>query len=112
LAETPLKMAGATAGIEKSVELGSDPVLTKTPTRTPSVSSSAVGSPEIEVIAENDEDSEFANQDLSVAIIDDDDDILLDEDPIRLFPYNDVGESLPSTVRKISRFFEFGKLPL
>jgi ubiquitin carboxyl-terminal hydrolase 34 len=109
LPESPLKMAGQNAGTQNSGGSGSDPVSTKVPALTPSPSSSALGSPEIEVIPEN-EDSEFTNQDLSVAIIDDDDDLLLDGDPIRLFPYNDVGESLPSTVRKISRFFEFGKL--
>lgn len=109
--ETPSKMAGHSAGTHVSLDSGDDDTSTKQQIETPSSSSSAVadtGSPEIELISVNEDESEFGNRSPHVAIIEDDDDFL-DSDPMLEFPYRGITEPLPAVVRKIARFLEYGE---
>ena len=105
-------MAGQSAGTHLSLDSGDDDTSTKQQIETPSSSSSAVadtGSPEIELISVNEDESEFGNRSPQVAIIEEDDDLLLDSDPMLDFPYRGVTEPLPAVVRKIARCLEYGE---
>jgi ubiquitin carboxyl-terminal hydrolase 34 len=105
-------MAGQSAGAHLSLDSGDDDTSTKQQIETPSSSTSAAadtGSPEIELISVNEDESEFGNRSPQVAIIDEDDDLQLDNDPMLDFPYRAIAEPLPAVVRKIARFLEYGK---
>jgi ubiquitin carboxyl-terminal hydrolase 34 len=80
-----------------------------TQTETPSSSSSAphdVGSPDIELILVNEDESEYGNRSPQVAVIDVEDDLNL-EDELQRFPHKEDTDSLPSTVKNIIRYFEY-----
>lgn len=62
-------------------------------------------SPEIEVVAINEDGEEFASRSPPLAIIDEDE---LFVDPILSFPYNGDGESLVNTVKRLAHFIQFG----
>lgn len=89
------------------IELDSDGVAA--PPQTISSSSSTLGSPKVELIME-DEDIEYG-QSPPVAVIDDDDELLFDCDPVLDFPYASGNEPVMVTVRKIAHFFEHGMQP-
>jgi ubiquitin carboxyl-terminal hydrolase 34 len=110
--ETPSKMAGQSAGTHLSLDSGDEDVSTKQQIETPSSSSSVVadtGSPEIELISVNEDESEFGNRSPQVAIIGDEDNLLLGSNPMLEFPYRGPAEPLPAAVRKIARFLEYGE---
>jgi len=103
-------MAGQSAGTHLSLDSGDEDISTKQQIETPSSSSSVVadtGSPEIELI--NEDESEFGNRSPQVAIIEDEDDLLLGSDPLLEFPYRGSAEPLPAAVRRIARFLEYGE---
>lgn len=105
-------MAGQSAGTHLSLDSGDEDISTKQHIETPSSSSSVVvdtGSPEIELVSINEDESEFGNRSPQVAIIASEDDLLIDTDPILEFPYRIPDEPLPAAVRKIARFFEYGE---
>ncbi len=105
-------MAGQSAGTQLSLDSGDDDVFTKQEIETPSSSSSVIadsGSPEIELISVNEDESEFGNRSPQVEIIGDEDALLLDGDPMLEFPYRGSTEPLPVAVRKIARFLEYGE---
>jgi ubiquitin carboxyl-terminal hydrolase 34 len=105
-------MAGQSAGTHLSLDSGDEDVSTKQQIETPSSSSSVVadtGSPEIELISVNEDESEFGNQSPQVAIIGDEDNLLLGSNPMLEFPYRGPAEPLPAAVRKIARFLEYGE---
>jgi hypothetical protein len=80
----------------------------------PSSSSSPPRSPEVELLIDDDNEDSCEPHTSTVAIIDNDDDlddeITLEIDPMQMFPYSVESESLCSTVRKIARFLEYGRL--
>jgi ubiquitin carboxyl-terminal hydrolase 34 len=105
-------MGGQSAGTHLSLDSGDEDIPTKQQIETPSSSSSVAadtGSPEIELISVNEDESEFGNRSPQVAIIEDEDDLGLDSDPMLDFPYRVPPEPLPAAVRKIARFFEYGE---
>lgn len=90
-----------------SIEPPDEDIIPGSAAETPS-SSSHDGSPEIELVGED--ETEYDDQTPPVAIIDDDDLLLeSDPDPMMQFPYCGNGESLPNVVQKIARFIEYGK---
>jgi ubiquitin carboxyl-terminal hydrolase 34 len=101
---TPSKMVhGADdAGTRISIESESDALSTIPPIETPSSSASPLGSPQVELVQDA---SDFDNDDLPVAIINDKSVYL---DPMVNFPYNAEGETLPNTVARLGRFLQFG----
>ncbi|KAN0095287.1 ubiquitin C-terminal hydrolase-like protein [Hyaloscypha variabilis] len=103
---TPSKMVhGADdAGTRISIESESDVLSTIPPIETPSSSASPIGSPQVELIPMDNDDSDFNNDDLPVAIINDDSDYL---DLMSSFPYKAEGETLANTVNRLSRFIQF-----
>jgi ubiquitin carboxyl-terminal hydrolase 34 len=90
------------AGARISIESESDALSTIPPIETPSSSASPIGSPQVELVQDA---SDFDNDDLPVAIINDDSLYL---DPMINFPYNAEGETLPNTVARLGRFLQFG----
>ena len=101
-------MAGQSAGTHLSLDSGDEEASTKQQIETPSSSSSVLAdtrSPEIELISVNEDESEFGRRSPQVAIIDDEDDLLLGTDPMVEFPYRGPAEPLPTTVRKIAPIF-------
>ena len=105
-------MVGQSAGPQINLDLGNEAMSTKPQTGTPSSSSSVLqdtGSPDIELISVNEDESEFGNPSPQVAIIDDGDEINLDGDPLLDFPFRG-DEPLPVTARKIARYLEYGKV--
>jgi ubiquitin carboxyl-terminal hydrolase 34 len=96
---------GADTGMRVSVELESDALLTNPAIETPSSSPSAPGSPEIEVLTIHEDDEEFTTRSPPLAIIDEDE---LFVDPFLHFPYNNDGESLVATVRRLVHFIQYG----
>ncbi len=95
-----------------NLDSGDEATPSKPHVSTPSSSSSALadlGTPEIELVSVNEDESEFGNRSPPVAIIDDDDDLAIESDPLLDFPYRGIGEPLAGTVRKIARFLEYGK---
>jgi ubiquitin carboxyl-terminal hydrolase 34 len=105
---TPSKMVhGADdAGTRISIESESDALSTIPPIETPSSSPSPIGSPQVELIPMDNDDSDFNNDDPPVAIINDDSDYL---DPMSNFPYNAEGETLVNTVGRLARFMQNGR---
>ncbi|ELR08910.1 hypothetical protein VC83_05858 [Pseudogymnoascus destructans] len=99
---TPSKMSGTDQIPQLDIEVDSDGVAA--PLETISSSSSTLGSPKVELIME-DEDIEYG-QSPPVAVIDDDDELLFDCDPVLDFPYACGNEPVMVTVRKIAHFFE------
>jgi ubiquitin carboxyl-terminal hydrolase 34 len=93
------------AGTRISIESESDALSTVPPIETPSSSASPIGSPQVELIPMDNDDSDFNNDDLPVAIINDDSDYL---DLMSSFPYKAEGETLANTVNRLSRFIQFG----
>lgn len=104
---TPSKMVhGADdAGTRISVESESDALSTIPPIETPSSSPSPIGSPEVELVAIGEDDSDFNNDELPVAIINEDAVYL---DPMANFPYFAEGETLVNTVGRVARFLQYG----
>lgn len=88
----------------QSIESGSDELSTIPAVESPSSSSMAPESPEIEVVAINEDGEEFASRSPPLAIIDEDE---LFVDPILSFPYNGDGESLVNTVKRLAHFIQF-----
>jgi ubiquitin carboxyl-terminal hydrolase 34 len=103
----PSKMAPGSPEDEarQSIESGSDELSTIPAGESPSSSSMAPESPEIEVVTINEDGEEFANRSPPLAIIDEDE---LFVDPILNFPYNGDGESLANTVKRLAHFIQFG----
>jgi ubiquitin carboxyl-terminal hydrolase 34 len=87
------------------VETGSDKLSTITALETPSSSPLAPESPEIEVVAINEDGEDFSSRSPPLAIIDEDE---LFVDPILSFPYNSEGESLVNTVKRLVHFLQYG----
>jgi len=83
---------------------------TAAPSETLSSSSSTLGSPTVELVMEEDDVVEYARSP-PVAIIDDDE-LLLEGDPVLEFPYYSRAEPLTTTLRKIIHFFEYGMVHL
>jgi hypothetical protein len=106
---TPSKMVtGAEdAGTRISVESESDALSTIPPIETPSSSPSptGTGSPQVELVAIGEDDSDFNNDDPPVAIINEDAVYL---DPMANFPYFAEGETLVNTVARVARFLQYG----
>jgi len=91
----------------KSVESESDALSTVPAMETPdSTASSEPGSPAIEVIAIDDEDSDFGHQSPPVAIFQDTD--MGETDPVPGFPYHCDGESLAGCVRRLAQHLQYG----
>lgn len=103
-----MRNGGENGSTRVSDESGSDAVSTIPAIETPSSSSSAIGSPEIELVSLNEED-DFAPDNPPVAIINDDD--LLDEVMLG-FPYLDHHETLQNAAKKLAHFIQYGKSPL
>jgi ubiquitin carboxyl-terminal hydrolase 34 len=85
------------------VESESDVLSTTPAVETPSSSPSAVGSPHIELITEDDQD--FGDQSPPVAIIGEDE---IFGDPMENFPYAQEGEPLVSTTKRLIAFIQHG----
>ena len=105
-------MAGQSAGTHLSLDSGDEDISTKQQIETPSSSSSVVadtGSPEIELVSVNEDESEFGNRSLPVTLIEGEDDFGFGSDPMLDFPYRGPAEPLPAAVRKIARFLEYGE---
>jgi ubiquitin carboxyl-terminal hydrolase 34 len=105
-------MEGQSAGPHLGVDSGDEDISAKQQFETPSSTSSVVadtGSPEIELVSVNEEESDYGNRSPQVAIIGDEENLLLDNDPILDFPYRIPTEPLPAAVRKIAQFFEYGE---
>lgn len=100
---TPSKMSSPNQ-LEK-LDIEQDVHSVAAPTETVSSSSSTLGSPKIELVIEDD-DIEYG-QSPPVAIIEDDE-LLLEGDPVLDFPYASTNEPLTATLRKIIHFFEYG----
>lgn len=97
---------GVEAGARQSIESGSDELSPILAVESPSSSSVAPGSPEIEVVTINEDGEGFANRSPPLAIIDEDE---LFADPILSFPYNGDGESLVNTVKRLVHFIQYGR---
>jgi ubiquitin carboxyl-terminal hydrolase 34 len=97
------------AGTRISVESESDALSTIPPIETPSSSPSPLGSPEVELVTIGEDDSDFNNDDLPVAIINEDAVYL---DPMANFPYFADGETLVNTVGRVARFLQYGAYSL
>lgn len=109
---TPSKMVEPGPGMRENLDSGDEAIPSQPHVSTPSSSSSAfadISTPEIELVSVNEDGSEFGNRSPPVAIIDDDDDLSIESDPLLDFPYRGIGETLAGTVRKIARFLEYGK---
>ncbi|RDW59732.1 hypothetical protein BP6252_12819 [Coleophoma cylindrospora] len=87
-----------------SMDTESDALSTVPAMETPSSSSSALGSPEIELINMS-EEADYAGQSPPLAIIEDDEVLM---DPMCEFPFNDIaaGEGLANTVVRLKRHFQ------
>ena len=70
-------------------------------------SSTTLGSPQVELV-NYDEDIELEDQGIPVEMIDEDDEIILDVDPVLSFPYNEQNESFVGTLRRIRNCWETG----
>lgn len=70
-------------------------------------SSTTLGSPQVELV-NDDEDIELEDQGIPVEMIDEDDEIILDVDPVLSFPYNEQNESFVGTLRRIRNCWETG----
>jgi len=93
------------------VESESDALSTVPAMETPdSTASSEPGSPAIEVIAIDDEDSDFGRHSPPVAIFQDTD--MGEVDPVPSFPYHCDGETLAGCVRRLAQHLQFGKFAL
>lgn len=106
---TPSKMinGGEDASTRVSIESESDALSTIPAIETPTSSSSALGSPEIEVLTVHDDD-DFVTQSPQVAIINDDEDLI--EEAVHSFPYRDEGESPLSAVKKVAQFIQWREI--
>lgn len=70
-------------------------------------SSTTLGSPQVELV-NDDEDIELEDQGIPVEMIDEDDDIILNVDPVLSFPYNEQNETFVGTLRRIRNCWETG----
>jgi ubiquitin carboxyl-terminal hydrolase 34 len=100
-----MTQSGDDAGTRISVESESDALSAIPPIETPSSSPSEPGSPQVELVAMNEEDSDFENGDPPLAIIGEDE---VYTDPMMDFPYFTEGESLVAAVIKVARFLQYG----
>jgi ubiquitin carboxyl-terminal hydrolase 34 len=94
------------AEARQSIESGSDELSTIPAVESPSSSSLAPESPEIEVVAINEDGEYYASRSPPLAIIDEDE---LFVDPILSFPYNGEGETLVNTVKRLVHFVQYGR---
>ncbi|KAL3423599.1 ubiquitin carboxyl-terminal hydrolase [Phlyctema vagabunda] len=85
-----------------SLDSESDALSTVAAMETPSSSPSAMGSPQIELVAMSDE-VEYVARSPPLAIIDDDEVLM---DPMSDFPYNNRGEPLISTVARLKKHLQ------
>ena len=95
----------------KSVESENEAVSLIPVVETPSSSTSASGSPEVELVTMIEEDTGFDSQDPPMAIIDEEE-IFLDIDPMMDFPYCGDEEALVDAVIKVARFLQYGNVNL
>lgn len=98
-----------TEAARQSIESGSDDLSTIPAVESPSSSSRAPESPEIEIVAINedgDDGDSFANRSPPLAIIDENE---LFIDPYLSFPYNTQNETLVDTVKRLAHFLQYGR---
>lgn len=93
-----------------SIESESD-ALSTVPAETPT-SSPSTGSPEIELVAVDDDISEYGEREPQVAIINDDVSFLDPHANFPTFPYYVDGELLTAPVHRLSRYLQYGQCPL
>lgn len=86
------------------MESESDVLSTVPAIETPSSSTSAGGSPQIELVVSED-DQDFGNRSLPVAIIGEDD---IFGDPMQTFPFVQDGESLANATKRLAHYVQFG----
>lgn len=98
---------GHDTGTRISVESESDALSTIPAMETPSSSPSESGSPQVELVQEDDADFE-AEPPVAAIINSDDEEDLTYNDPMLSFPYYSDGEALTSTVNRVSRYFHYG----
>lgn len=91
-----------------SIDTESEPHSAVPAMETPSSSSSAMGSPEIELV-NMDEEADYAGRSPPLAIIEDDEVLI---DPMCEFPFNNIaaGEPLANTVARLKRHFQNGRI--
>jgi ubiquitin carboxyl-terminal hydrolase 34 len=87
-----------------SVESESDVISTVPAVETPSSSASAGGSPQIELVVEQD-DTDFGDRSPQVAIIGEDD---IFGDPVQSFPFLHDGESLVAAIKRLVHYVQYG----
>jgi ubiquitin carboxyl-terminal hydrolase 34 len=101
---TPSKMSSPGQIARLDIEQKPDSAAARS--ETTSSSSSTLGSPTVELVIQEDDVVDYSRSP-PVAIIDDDE-LLLEGDPVLEFPYSSPTESLTATLRKIIHFFEYG----
>lgn len=87
------------------MESESDVLSTVPAIETPSSSPSAVGSPHIELVANDDDQDDFGDGSPTVAIIGEDE---IFGDPMQSFPYAQEGEPLVHTAKRLVLFVQNG----
>ena len=87
-----------------SMKSESDALSTVPAVETPSSSPSAAGSPQIELVVEQD-DPDYGDRSPPVAIIGEDD---IFGDPVQSFPFVQEGESLVAAIKRLAHYVQYG----
>jgi ubiquitin carboxyl-terminal hydrolase 34 len=100
-------MAADESDAQARESIESDELSTIPAGESPSSSSLATESPEIEVVTISEDVEDFANRSPPLAIIGEEE---LFADPLVSFPYHGDGETLSNTVKRLVHYFQSGRL--